>query len=1688
MKKQFLFVPLVAGLFLTGLYLVKQENPTASPNEPPGETLLPSARASSTALNAIDAEQADANAFAVPLPVSHSDKELQPLKELQKAYQDNGGQESLKSAQLFAEYLKQHPASPFSTSFLLEKGDIEWRHGAFIASLQSYEEAWKSGAVATDIDGKRLAEAALAKLLSAYSRLGRKQELAALIANADTLNLGGTALEALRRAKETAWFLQHKAEQNVFCGFTAANTVCVPAGKQPIYPDVHNEEETKIFIKDGLSLFELRAHSHESGGDLEVFKRTDVHAPLPVPSVIHWNFGHYSAITEKAGDLYRVQDTHLRFDSWVAADTLLESTSGYILAAASTPLPNGYAPVEESESKTIHGRHCIHGRDASTDVSTGGPCGALPMATYGFRLVNPGLEITDTPISYEPAYGPAVAFRLEFDQRSTSIPDLATHGNFGPRWTHNFLSYADLKGTGTPSTSVHLVTGDGNYIIYSYNSGTRTYRSTKQEHPRLTYLDAAAGGPAYRLQFGDGSECRYARPNTDTPTRYYLTSQTDPQGNSLTLTYDGSLRLTTITDATGYPTSLSYTPAADDGAQTDTTKIRSITDPFGRSASFRYTATGQLRRITDPAGVTSEFQYAAAGDFVEKLTTPYGATTFRWGDLPGINDEPGRFIEATDPNGDKERVESNDKSDYPADGIDPHPAPSSIDVNGVAKTFLPKNDNLFYRNTFHWDKLQMKAFPGNYAKAMIYNWKADNDTITDVLGSIKTPLEGRVWFNYPGQTSVDGLGTSAQPSKIVRAVENQAGHPVWIMEQNEYDTTWGRLSKTIDPHGRETVLDYNNDNTVPGAVKGQDVTAIRIKRGASYETLARYTDFVAHQPRTAIDAAGQTSRMQYNAVGQVTSLTNARNEVTAFTYYPADQGGKRRKGRLSAIDGPLAGTADTTTFDYDSAGNLATVTAPDGYTLAFLYDSLDRLTRVTFPDATYTETTYQALTPNSHRDRLGRMTNVVYNSLMQLESVTDPAGRVIKYGWCRCGDLRQIVDAMGRATTWRHDENGRVSAKIYPDGSTITYGHEPFSGRLRTVTDEKGQVKYHTYFTDGSLAAIEYRSAERTTPGTSYVYDPDDGRLISMTDGVGTTGYAYHPVTGAASPGAGQLASVDGPWDNDTISYQYDELGRMRTRTINGASEAVTFDAGGRLSTSSNALGTFTYAYEGVTERLESVTHGGGLKTKFTYYPAIKDFQLQRIENLKPDGITPISVFGYTYDAAHRIQTWTQQEDANTAAARTWTFGYDNADQLTSLLITQGASTLSSYGWTYDPAGNRLSETLNGTTSSFAYNALNELNLASSTLDAASYEWDAEDRLIAVNKGTARSEFTYDGQDRRVRLVEKTNGTVTSSVTYLWDGLEIAERRDGDGGTVQQRYFGEGFTGIANGPTGNFFYAHDHLGSVRELANAGGAVQERIGYDAWGKPSFSNATPLSSFAFTGHAWHQRSGLLLAPYRAYAPGLGRWISRDPLGEVDGPNLFTYVHNQPHHFTDPTGEFGQLRVAFKIAMFLGSAYDVYKTFSNPCSTRMDKAAALTGLVGRPKVGPAVALIGKGLGKGKAALGALAGRLLGKQSSIKTIDPTAVRFSQSSISRNFSAGGSIEDLAGNLRSGATKPNDIPAIRLVEREGQFFTLDNRRLEAFRRAGVKVPYRMATPEEASREAWKFTTKNGGTSIRVRGK
>jgi YD repeat-containing protein len=85
----------------------------------------------------------------------------------------------------------------------------------------------------------------------------------------------------------------------------------------------------------------------------------------------------------------------------------------------------------------------------------------------------------------------------------------------------------------------------------------------------------------YERRLPDGSKEVFGA--IDSAGFVFLTADTDLQGNSMTFAYDSSYRLTTVTDALGLATTLTY------GLSGDALKVTQITDPYNRSATFSYT-------------------------------------------------------------------------------------------------------------------------------------------------------------------------------------------------------------------------------------------------------------------------------------------------------------------------------------------------------------------------------------------------------------------------------------------------------------------------------------------------------------------------------------------------------------------------------------------------------------------------------------------------------------------------------------------------------------------------------------------------------------------------------------------------------------------------------------------------------------------------------------------------------------------------------------------------------------------------------------------------------------------------------------------------------------------------------------------------------------------------------------------
>jgi RHS repeat-associated protein len=388
--------------------------------------------------------------------------------------------------------------------------------------------------------------------------------------------------------------------------------------------------------------------------------------------------------------------------------------------------------------------------------------------------------------------------------------------------------------------------------------------------------------------------------------------------------------------------------------------------------------------------------------------------------------------------------------------------------------------------------------------------------------------------------------------------------------------------------------------------------------------------------------------------------------------------------------------------------------------------------------------------------------------------------------------------------------------------------------------------------------------------------------------------------------GAGELEGITGPLPNEATSYVYDNLDRPVRKTVDGVVSTCAFDAVGRIAGISNELGAFTYNYDGGSHRLVSETFPNGQTTTIGYGNNLQDFVFQQITNAI--GATPISQFSYSHDISRgQITIWSQQ--AASQAPSIFSFGYDAVNQLLSAAVTNSGAPVNAFGYTYDLAGNRLTELAGGATATSTYNALNQLNItANAPISSRTNEWDAQNRLTAINQGNLRTEFAYDGLSHLASIRRLQNGSRVCFRRFVWYNNNIYEERDESGTNVTKRFYPQGVVLETGTNAGFYYYTRDHLGSIRELTDTNGNVRARYAYDPFGRQTKVSGDLDADFGFAGMFWTSEPSLSLTRFRAYDPNLGRWLSRDPLRNAEfrqGPNLYAYVRNEPIGRRDSSG---------------------------------------------------------------------------------------------------------------------------------------------------------------------------------------
>jgi RHS repeat-associated protein len=333
---------------------------------------------------------------------------------------------------------------------------------------------------------------------------------------------------------------------------------------------------------------------------------------------------------------------------------------------------------------------------------------------------------------------------------------------------------------------------------------------------------------------------------------------------------------------------------------------------------------------------------------------------------------------------------------------------------------------------------------------------------------------------------------------------------------------------------------------------------------------------------------------------------------------------------------------------------------------------------------------------------------------------------------------------------------------------------------------------------------------------------------------------------------------------------------------------------------------TTTFAYDDDDNRT-TTTYPNGVTQSATYDAADR---LTSIAGTK--GSTTLTRFAYTYTKPGTVTDTALRHSVKDKANNTTTYTYDALDRLTRALTTNSSgATTADYAYGYDPAGNRTSESLNGTTTSATFNAANQLT----SRGGVTYSYDANGNQTGSSEGQA---LVYNAVDQTTSLTKA--GGSTLSATYA--GPNQVERASAGATTFNNSLLGisaattgtssAGYTRDSDGSvvglrgTDRSYYLFDGLGSVAAVTDSNGAVTNYYTYDPFGVTTETKALLTDVFnpwRYAGQYQDTTTGLYKMGARYYDPQLGRWTQADPSGQ--DANAYLYVGGNPVNFVDPSG---------------------------------------------------------------------------------------------------------------------------------------------------------------------------------------
>ncbi|MDF2679174.1 MAG: Rhs family protein [Brevibacillus sp.] len=491
-----------------------------------------------------------------------------------------------------------------------------------------------------------------------------------------------------------------------------------------------------------------------------------------------------------------------------------------------------------------------------------------------------------------------------------------------------------------------------------------------------------------------------------------------------------------------------------------------------------------------------------------------------------------------------------------------------------------------------------------------------------------------------------------------------------------------------------------------------------------------------------------------------------------------------------------------------------------------------------------------------------------------------------------------VLETEAYTTNSAYDAVNRIVRMTAPDSdkSETIYAYnvsgllEQIDVRIRDATDWTKVVANIDYDAKGQRTRIEYGNGVHT----SYEYDPFTYRLKRLStfrekdnSRLQDIRYTYDPVGNII--GLEDLAQQTVYFDNSVVSpaayYEFDALYRI--------------------------------------VRAEGREHAGQLADRQRDHQSIPRMNIPH-----PNDAQSMRryVEQYTYDSVGNLLAM-----RHNAEGGTWSRSYDIAWNSNRLLATSSP----------DEAEKGLYGDMYG------YNAHGSMT---SMPHLTAINWNSSDRMTMVSLGGGgKSYYVYDAEGKRIRaIVERTDGLVEERI-YLGH-FEIFRRRvngevkmerqtlhvmDGKKrvAIIETKTIDTKESALMPSPIFRYQLA-DLANSSRIEADAAGLIISYEEYHPFGTTAYHAAegsveVSLKRYRHAGKECDEETGFYHYEARYYAPWLGRWISYDPGGLIDGLNIYAYVRNNPVTLTDPTGmysEAGHYYTVYFVSLAVGFSPEV------------------------------------------------------------------------------------------------------------------------------------------------------------------